>query len=408
MLKSATSPSASRYRIYLHLKQTTVFTIPVSIIISNMRIIGITILLLFMGIYSQAQQTNFNNDFNRDENRTLGLHTSSKFLGNTNSTCNGQNTFWGMEQGLAYAKEFELTGNTISYTGNLIPMCSGCGALAICNNLNGGSPSPTFYTGVSPHSYYWDGNSTWIQNNATTFSGCHCNAGGNDSNLYFHDQNYPSSITKYDGTTYTTIFSINKYAGIADIAVDIFGNIYFVSQAGNYSDSLYIISPNGQILNQYSLIFDWHNAYGCFLLNNTFYIGLGPTNPVNPNVLLPVTISNASAVIGTPIPMPPGIILNGDLASCFPGSLTGIITVNDKIEFEIYPNPAKSNFIISLNERITKGWIEILNIFGESIYTRAIVGESKMEITNEKISQGVYFVKVYTEEKNYCKKLIIE
>ncbi|MBK8874639.1 MAG: hypothetical protein IPN13_12225 [Bacteroidetes bacterium] len=109
-----------------------------------MRIIGITILLLFMGIYSQAQQTNFNNDFNRDENRTLGLHTSSKFLGNTNSTCNGQNTFWGMEQGLAYAKEFELTGNTISYTGNLIPMCSGCGALAICNNLNGGSPSLLF------------------------------------------------------------------------------------------------------------------------------------------------------------------------------------------------------------------------------------------------------------------------
>ncbi len=49
-----------------------------------MRIIGITILLLFMGIYSQAQQTNFNNDFNRDENMALGFHTSSKLLGNTN------------------------------------------------------------------------------------------------------------------------------------------------------------------------------------------------------------------------------------------------------------------------------------------------------------------------------------
>ena len=59
-------------------------TIPVSFIISNMRIIGITILLLFMGIYSQAQQTNFNNDFNRDENMALGFHTSSKLLGNTN------------------------------------------------------------------------------------------------------------------------------------------------------------------------------------------------------------------------------------------------------------------------------------------------------------------------------------
>src|SRR6185436_5186298 len=179
------------------------------------------------------------------------------------SACNGGNTFWGIENSTGMLKEFDLTNNVITYTGNYVPSCAGY-SLAVSNNLNGGSISPTFYTGQGSTAYYWDGGNTWIAAPGTSPVSLY-NASGNGNNLYFHSPTATTDIVKYDGNLFTTIFSTSILMGCADIAVDNSGNFVFVSGVGAMSDSIFIISPAGQILERYPFVVDVANAYGCFL-----------------------------------------------------------------------------------------------------------------------------------------------
>jgi hypothetical protein len=45
---------------------------------------------------------------------------------------------------------------------------------------------------------------------------------------------------------------------------------------------------------------------------------------------------------------------------------------------------------------------------GENVFTQNIFNESKKEINLNNLCSGIYFVRVYDEEKSYCRKLIIE
>ena len=133
------------------------------------------------------------------------------------------------------------------------------------------------------------------------------------------------------------------------MAVDSAGNSYFITKAGTsaMSDFLYIISPTGQVVQQYPFVVNTNNAYGSFLMNGVFYIGLGISNPQYPNSILPVTFTGGSAVAGTPLSLPAGIILNNDLASCNPGYPLGISNTPAIQNFSVTPNPASSYITIS-------------------------------------------------------------
>lgn len=45
---------------------------------------------------------------------------------------------------------------------------------------------------------------------------------------------------------------------------------------------------------------------------------------------------------------------------------------------------------------------------GEVVYVDILNGESKKEIDLKNINSGIYFVKVFDEERSYCKKLVVE
>ncbi len=90
------------------------------------------------------------------------------------------------------------------------------------------------------------------------------------------------------------------------------------------------------------------------------------------------------------------------------GLFTGLpfLTQNSS-DFQVFPNPAKNSFVVSVKENILKGKIEILNILGLNVYEMEIFHESKKEINVANISDGIYFVKMFTGEKSYCKKLVV-
>lgn len=360
---------------------------------------------------ADAQKRDGNNNLYSGESEVLKAVPTTNSSPITIPLCTNQNSFWGLEQvsGALFAREFDLTNNVVTYTGNSIPWCSSCYSLAISNNLDSGAFTPTFYTSSGSTAYYWDGNTSFISCGPSSLGYCLCNAAGNGDYLYFQTPDSPSPIMKYDGTSYTTIFESNKQSGIADIAVDNSGNVYSVSSNNNIADSLYIISPGGLLINKYPISYNHINAYGCFMLNNVLYIGFGPTSATFPNKLVPVTISGNNAVLGTPIPMPAGFNISYDLASCNPGTLLGINSGGNSDEgFTLFPNPVSSKFIITFKNRIVNGNVEILNTLGEKIQVLSIYNESKLEIDVEDYSAGVYFVKVFDNERNYTKKIIIE
>jgi outer membrane protein assembly factor BamB len=86
----------------------------------------------------------------------------------------------------------------------------------------------------------------------------------------------------------------------------------------------------------------------------------------------------------------------------------GIIQLTAENVLEAFPNPASDKIIVSFGKTIINGNIRLLNIIGEIVFTQKISNESKREFNLRKISEGIYFVKVFDGDKYYCKKIIIQ
>jgi hypothetical protein len=87
---------------------------------------------------------------------------------------------------------------------------------------------------------------------------------------------------------------------------------------------------------------------------------------------------------------------------------TGIFDINnspDKIS--IYPNPSNGSFVITTLKVVPKGSLEIFNSFGERIFNRKVLDESKINIMLSNASAGVYLVKLSDGENTYNQKIII-
>lgn len=84
-------------------------------------------------------------------------------------------------------------------------------------------------------------------------------------------------------------------------------------------------------------------------------------------------------------------------------SISNALVSNSSIQ--VYPNPAKNNFTISL-ENIETAKVAIYTILGKLVYKKSIT-KGVIHI-NDKLQSGVYLVKVFSENKKVChSKLII-
>jgi len=96
------------------------------------------------------------------------------------------------------------------------------------------------------------------------------------------------------------------------------------------------------------------------------------------------------------------------LSAAFVITTTGINEIAGENGINIYPNPAKGEFTITLNAALLNAQVVIFNVLGENVFEINISNELKTEINLKNISAGMYFVKVSDGEKQYTKKLIVE
>ncbi len=74
----------------------------------------------------------------------------------------------------------------------------------------------------------------------------------------------------------------------------------------------------------------------------------------------------------------------------------------------VFPNPTEGFFTISFDKTITSGKLQIFNLIGEKVYDALISNQTQTEIHMEGISPGIYFVKVFDVEYEYCRILILK
>jgi hypothetical protein len=90
----------------------------------------------------------------------------------------------------------------------------------------------------------------------------------------------------------------------------------------------------------------------------------------------------------------------------FTGSLNVSARINDAIAVNIYPNPAKSNFVIESKNIIHE--VILADISGKIILQQKMTGEYKITISDlERFPKGVYFLRLQTGKENLCRKILI-
>ncbi len=382
----------------------------------------ITLLLIFIIHLKLFSQLNpLTNCYSSEHNAILSAARTLNNYNDHNSLTGIQcdsNSFFAL-RGDSVDK-YSLIGNTILYNGVVLTGVPGQ-SLSINNNLNGNIYSPTFYTSdinssFHPCSFYNGINWTIIP---TNYSSNLVNNGGYNNFLYFMagvPNIFQEQIVRYNGVSFYPIYGNPNWGptvGIADLAVDNSGNVWFLTTSNTTSfitDSLVVISSSGQLVKQIPFSYNCYNAYGSFLLNNTYYIGLGSGNALHPNTLIPVTIVADSAIVGIPINMPAYSYL--DLASCNPGASLSIDIKNTSFMWNLFPNPFQGVITISIKKQNFKYIsITIKNILGQTIF----IEEEKNSDNNYSkaidlsfLTNGIYLLELNIDKERTVKKIVKE
>ena len=75
------------------------------------------------------------------------------------------------------------------------------------------------------------------------------------------------------------------------------------------------------------------------------------------------------------------------------------ITPIAKVTSPVYPNPAKNKITLEINKFSDDLHYMIFNAMGEIVLEENEFTSNKQEISIKKLNQGVYFIKVFKENK---------
>ena len=291
-----------------------------------------------------------------------------------------------------------INGTTIVNNGIVASSSDNLNSLAIGNDLMNGTSQHFFYSSNGDSLKYYDGtNWNFLLYDPVTYH----NAGGSGSYVYYMAYSMPPSISRFTGSALNTIMvDSNLVFTVADIGVSPFGTVYYFAGSAATTQFMYEISSTGNLLNTYSMNLNTSGGYGCFVMNNTIYIGIGPGgSPANS--LIPITISGTNAIVGSPLSMP---ALNfKDLASCT-GETTNVSQLEAKEEnLSIYPNPAMDMIKLNFTESISFSF-ELYDVTGSILITKNALNNGE-EISIGQLASGIYFARIQSMDKVYYKTI---
>ncbi len=317
--------------------------------------------------------------------------------------------FWAINSlGNGSIDELNLSGATVSLVASGIFTATE-GNLAYCNNLNGGSFTPTFYTTTNSRIPGYYNGTAWVNTSANAAPDKIFNCGGNGNYLYYilYDSTSTSrGVVRFNGTSLSPVWSWGpgRRSSVGDLAVDQAGNVWFFTgptgSGAVISDSLYVVTPGGQLLMQYAANLNTTACYGMMLLNSTLYLAFGPAHPQTPNALLPLVLNTGTVSAGVAIPMPSSSTGYADLESCNPGSPLALAEGGKVVDLMLYPNPVTTTLTVYLPPTLTaEAVLSIQDAQGRIVYEqRRLKGKEtgRHEINCSHFAPGNYMVSIHS------------
>jgi len=86
--------------------------------------------------------------------------------------------------------------------------------------------------------------------------------------------------------------------------------------------------------------------------------------------------------------------------------LTGLTTFEETKSLKVYPNPAKSNFVVEWEGIDEEAWIQLKDLQGKCLQRWQVKGYSKLEI-QQKWSPGIYIIEFQQAQYRTIRKVVI-
>ncbi len=218
----------------------------------------------------------------------------------------------------------------------------------------------------------------------------------------------PDSLKDFSGYEFLSFRACQRTHHPFNVAIDSSVS-FFVSLVDEAADSASIlIEDYGPIIQTYQRSGGWQNEFCTVRIRLTDFL-------INGTQLDLATIESFGFSFGSPGASAMGALGIDDIELV--NEVQNVSTQVEEIqavnanELFIYPNPSTGNFTISFEKEIIQGRIEMVNILGTRInigIAENIFNQSKKEINLNDISSGIYLMRVFDGEKQFCKKIIIE
>ncbi len=276
---------------------------------------------------------------------------------------------------------------------------AGSAGLTISHNLNGGTPSPTFYV-VAGGRYYWFNDSTWVNtSHSVTSYDVAPNPGGGVNYIFSYNG---TDVWRYDGTSTPStplVTGINaSMASYYDVATDAQDNFYIVkSTAGK----ILKYSKDGALLATYTAIgMPTGLQPGYAMIGNDMYVfangggiyrGVQNNDVVNFSKIATISIS--------------GVTIN-DIAAC-PSASIGFQTPKYNLSGVVfedinYGGGAGRDFTTAAGKGVNGATVELYKADGTYVgnTTTANDGTQDGVYTFNQVLDGTYYVRVVNDTVN--------
>lgn len=312
--------------------------------------------------------------------------------------------FWSVKLATGDIHEYTLSGGSVQVGAMILGGPEGLFNLAFCSAAG----PVSFYGngGGSFITYYENGMWMEVPTGDTPY-----NFGGAGEHLYFIALASDGDLYHFSGTTSANIVDPSPGIFPGDVVATADGNAlvpYADGPTTQMVSEYRMYSPTGALLNTYSVSYPWNGNYGSFMLGDVVYLAFGPTNPIYPDALVPMTFSGDVATLGAPIEFFRDD--NVDLASCLESPVGLPELAINWGRLATYPNPAGDHLIVLLPVELQRRPLELqmTDVRGTIVAVPYARHEDGLRIDTDALAAGLYQLMLTDiDGRRYCTRIVV-